>query len=331
MKRLIKYWSTISSDEHSFSECSSRYEILPELVSDEAGGKELRALAKKYNIEIRTYVFTREDGGRSRHGLTITHAVKVEETKSGRGMYSDEKYQVYLGFITLPKADGTLKPLASLDNPVTHDQAIEIVNLQEYGVDNYGETMDGAGDQCVLVKSGWNYDHEISFLGYSLESFEKSLGITEHGFYDDTENCSECGKFDSRDNGYTYNFRYVECKGNLGINCGCFDEFCESEEAIEHYKDNTEECMNLTGAKALTDKGKLKHLERFIWGMVDGRGGYYAGKATREGDPKSVLEEYQTKYPKKSFVFTHDESGQFQTYFSIWEVTQTKAKKKKST
>ena len=59
--------------------------------------------------------------------------------------------------------------------------------------------------------------------------------------------------------------------------------------------------------------------------MVDGRGGYFNGKSTREGTPKSVLAEYMALKPDSVFLFTHDESGQFQTYFSIWEIKQDNA------
>jgi hypothetical protein len=163
--------------------------------------------------------------------------------------------------------------------------------------------------------------------GYSLESFEKVLDINDHGFEDDTDNCSECGLFDSRDNGYTYNFQYVESMGNLGINCGCFDKYTSTDEGIDHYSDNASECMELSAAKKLARKGKLKHLERFIGGWTDGRGGYYEGKSVREGKPESVLEEFQAKYPDRSFVFTRDSSGQFQTYFSIWEIKKGKSKR----
>ena len=92
-------------------------------------------------------------------------------------------------------------------------------------------------------------------------------------------------------------------------------------------QDNWEECINdcktsveLDVAEKLEEQKKIKHLERFIGGMTDGRGGMYDGESTREGNPVEVLAEYQDKHPDKQFLFTHDESGQFQTYFSIWLV-----------
>lgn len=313
MKRLIKYWNMYERDGANFSDCSTKYEILPELVKDDAGSNELLALAKKYKIKNNLKVVVLEQGRR----LSVTHAVKVRETKPGSGMYASDPgrtHQVYLGFITIP--DGSLEPIASLDNKVTPKMANNIVNNQEYGVADYGETVD---HKMVLVKSGWDYYHAIKLAGYSLESFEKVLDITDHGFEDDTSRCSRCYLYDSNDSGYTNNFRIMDYE-ILGINCGCYAEFCESDEALDMYADNADQAMELDAAEKHEKAGRLKFLERFIGGMTDGRGGSYGGKRTREGDPDSVYKEYRKKYPQKRFLFTHDESGQFQTYFSIWEI-----------
>lgn len=323
MKRLIKYWNTFSSDGARFSDCSTKYEILPMIVADEADEVDLIMLADHFNVPLLTSDMTvLKPENKWDRSLSISHALKVDEVKKGRGMYSDEVYQVYLGFITLPKPfTEVLKPINAIDVPVNEEQVYEIINNQVYGVDQVGETVDGG---IVLVKGGWNYYHEIKLLGYSLESFEEAAGITEHGFYDDTSSCNGCNKYDSNDNNYTYNFRYVESTGELlGVNCGCFDEFCKSEEGLSHYQDNADEAMELSTAQEHESNGKLKHLERFIGGMVDGRGGYWRGYgSTRESTPEKALKEYQEKAPGKSFIFSHDESGQFQTYFSIWEVIE---------
>jgi hypothetical protein len=161
----------------------------------------------------------------------------------------------------------------------------------------------------------------MSLLGYSRESFEKVLGITEEGFYDDTESCSQCGKYDSRDNGYTYNFRYIESTGNLGVNCGCYSEFAESPEAIEAYTDSPDHAIEADAIKAHVKAKRLKFIERFVGGMTDShRPHYFDGEPVRVSTPEKVLAELKAKYPKRSYVFSHDESGQFQTYFSVYQV-----------
>jgi hypothetical protein len=327
MKRLIKFWNRYQSDGAKFSTCSTEYELLPVLVDDNAGFEELKALAKEHGIKLGRKKYQGEvkpkDSWRS--SLIISHAINTTEIKEAKYKTRDnESYVVHLGFITLDEK-GILKPKKSLNNKITRDDALEIVNLRKYGVSDYGETVDG---KMIIVKENWNYFHDMTMLGYPVKNFEKALKAENDGFEDDTDMCSDCGKFDSRDNGYSNNFRYVDSRGNLGLNCGCFDEFCASDDAIEHYKDSSQECMELSGAKTLQKQGKLKHLERFIGGWVDGRGGYFGGEYTREGKPDEVLKEYQEKYPNKSFIFTHDESGQFQTYFSIWEVVKKPKKRK---
>jgi hypothetical protein len=187
----------------------------------------------------------------------------------------------------------------------------------EFGISAVGEMV---GGETVLVKTGWEYFHVLPLLGYSLEDFEERLGIEEHGFDDDTESCSGCGKFDSRDDGYMYNFREV-CGDWLGVNCGCYEEAIESE--WESFVDDSERAIELAVAERLAEKGEIEHVERFIGGMVDGRGGYWRGSgAVREGNPEDVLAEMREKEPDARFVFSHDESGQFQTYFSIWRVVE---------
>jgi hypothetical protein len=51
MKRLIKFWGNYS-DKCEFSNCSTKYEILPILVDDAAGNKELQELALSNGIEF---------------------------------------------------------------------------------------------------------------------------------------------------------------------------------------------------------------------------------------------------------------------------------------
>lgn len=321
MKRLIKYWS--SYNETSFSDCSTKYEILPVLVDDSAGADELKRLAREHGYAYRTKVTEpKREGYRPNK---ITHSLKLSETlpMPQHSIRKDRrKMHVFLGFITLTtsQSDNAILPLnKGLNKRVTSKQANDIVNSQAFGVADVGTI----GKENMIVMESWNYYHEIKLQGYSLESFEKHYGVDktknkgERYFSDSVSQCGECGEWDHQDDGYTYNFRVIG--GDLlGINCGCFKEACKN--SIEDFEDNTDTPMELEAAEELKKEGRLIFLERFIGGMVDGRGGSYGGKSTREGTPAGVLAEYKKKFPKASFVFTHDESGQFQTYFSIWKV-----------
>lgn len=328
MKRVIKYWNKYQSDEAlRFSDCSTEREILPILVPDDAGEAELLAIAQRLALEVSGSALEHNEhtAGRGYTDFKITHAVQVGTKQTQQAWREPEVFPVYLGFITLPKR-GPLPVLKGVDTELTKDQVNDVLGeLDVYGIHDVGETVDGG---IVLVKSGWDYFHAMPLLGYSLKSFEHRIAgdetwdefdtpNIEHGFYDDTQRCDECGKFDNRDDGYNYNFR--EFEGDwLGIRCGCFDEACKGN--IDPFVNNTENCMELSVAESLESDGELEHVERFISGMVDGRGGSFNGEYCREGDPKTVLDELLKAEPDGQFVFTHDESGQFQSYFSVWRV-----------
>lgn len=328
MKRLIKYHNIYSSDGAQFSTCSTRYEVLPVLLPDTAGNKELRAAAMRLGIRLKGNVTAVKPAPRGYRDITVTHAVKVDETVKAERWRQAEEYRVYLGLVDLSSFENkTLAPVESVNNDISDDDAFRIEDAQHYGVMDTGETVDGG---VVLVMDGWHYYHQMPLLGYSLSSFEKARGVTEHGFHDDTEQCSNCGLYDSSDNGYTYNFRYLESAGNLGINCGCYAKHCQNN--VEDFANNTDTPIELEDAKKLQKQGRLQFVERFIGGMTDGRGGYWYGKGDgsgycREGTPAKVLAELLAKEPKSEFVFTHDESGQFQTYFSVWRLMPEVQKK----
>ena len=327
MKRLIKYHSSYESDGAKFSACSTTFEVLPELVEDNAGIKELKALAKKHGLKIgrKAQTLITTEMAKNWPSSFVTHAINLTE-KFVRETYmgKTEEHIVYIGFITLCES-GPLKPVKEIDTSLTEEQAQEIINSQYYGVSDVGEHA--VEDKLILVKSGWEYYNQMRLLGYNHKQFEEILNAEDYGFNDDTFRCGECGLFDSNDDGRHTHFRIVD--GDiLGVRCGCFDEHCK-ENFAEEYGDNPDHAIERDTALELQEEGKLKLLETFIGGMVDGRGGYFAGKPTREGTPEAVLKEYKEKYPKKTFLFTHDESGQFQTYFSIWEIKKTKSKSKR--
>ena len=316
MYRLIKYYDSIGQGKEGlFSDCSTKYEIL-DLCPDSCDSETLLVYAMKHGFKVKGLPFVPKTQ-HGRRNINIVHTVQLAEEHVDTYWNKTEIKPVFLGLVDLSALQGPLSALTGTNNELTSEQALNIVNDQAYGVDSVGEMVDG---ETIIVKSSWKYYHQIPLLGYSLKSFEKIMGITEHGFSDDTYSCHGCGLYDNEYSGHTYNHRVVnECE-LLGVRCGCYDEHCQSNNGLDEYIDQHSKCVNLDSAKALEKKGKLKFIERFIGGMVDGRGGHYAGEFIREGDPENILVDLKAKYPKRRYVFSHDESGQFQTYFSIWQV-----------
>lgn len=337
MKRVIKFWGNYS-DEFTFSNCSTYYEVLPVLVADDAGLPELKAVAKKFGIKLgrQSYERTKDKKlfpyQRNSTGFGLTHSIKTMEVrKQDSGVYLRGEIKeriVYLGLIQLPNTENAaLQPVESIGNKVTKDQASEIVCDQDFGVSDVA-TID---DTVMIIMKGWDYFHIMPMLGYDLESFQQALGVkdkSDRTFSDEVSSCHECGAWDHNDDGYNQNFRVVQECTLLGINCGCYEEYCQSDDAIEAYADQHDQCMELAACESLVEAGKLKFVERFIGGWTDGRGGYFNGEATREGKPADVLKELKAKNPRKRYLFSHDESGQFQQYFSVWEILNKGTKRK---
>lgn len=321
MKRLIKYHSRYKDVQ--FSNSSTEYELYPIVVEDSAGEAELKQFAKELGLENRSKLVSIPQEKYSR-GLKITHCLTLNEKHDRVYFGKKESDQVYLGFITIPEYK-CLKLNKGLDKKLTKDEAWEIVNSQSFGVDNVGQME----SRPMLVMQGWEYYHELKVNGYSLNSLLKNLKVDKDDkhFSDSVNSCGECGEWDYNDDNYTTNFRVLG--GDfVGVNCGCFEKL--SKENIELFVGNTDTPMELDTAKDLETDGKLEFVERFIGGMTDGRGGSYGGQRTREGTPEGVLKEYSEKFPKGKFLFTHDESGQFQTYFSIWKLKSKARNKTKS-
>lgn len=318
MKRLFKFYQQYESDERRFSTCSTEYAVLPHIVEDAAGSDKLMAFAKQLGLETVGEPVEAEKPNYGFRPLLITHSVLLAESEEVKvGFFGPvEKRPVYLGFITVPDELYTegLEASSDIGIKISEEQAHEIVNNQEAGVFDYGNTVDG---EVVMVKEGWEYWHILPLLGYDLKSFEDALGITQHGFSDDTFRCAVCGLFDSNDNGYQYNYRMTD-EGPVGIRCGCYDEYSKSH--LDEYIGNPDKPIQLETAEKLEKEGVLEHIERFIGGMTDGRGGSWGGDPCREGDPATLLHKFIESDPEGDYLFSLDECGQFQTYFSLWKV-----------
>lgn len=314
MKRLIKYTSPY--EEIQFSNCSTKYEVLPFVVEDNAGSKELRELTILLGFTPIGNCKTLE----VKQNISITHTVAVE-TKPRLDWHGkiDSRRPIEttrLGFITLNERDAErcgIEVNVELEGELTEAQSYNILNNQAFDFYDF-ITID---NEVLLNIETWDAFHYLELLGYSLQKFMESHNCKETVFSDSVTSCGQCGEWMFNDNGYTYNYRFVDSE-LLGIACGCYKEHIEQnwQDRINDTRTPIEKDI----AETLEDSGKIEHLERFIGGMTDGRGGYYNGESTREGDPETVLAEYKRNFPSIDFIFTHDESGQFQTYFSIYKV-----------
>lgn len=335
MKRLIKFYTRYTShnDKVEFSTCSSKMEVLPYLVDDKAGPAVLMRLAKELGLRTKGQAVKVTSKGYSRS--RITHAVALTSyVASESSMYKGEKYREYLAFIPCPQSD-VLTPSAAIGQVLTADQAYSIVNGQELGIQEVGEHLDG---KTILVKEGWEFYTDLRILGYDHEQFLKVMGAEDYGFSDDTFTCSGCQKMESNDSGHTVNYRIVGCE-MLGIGCGCYDEHAASVDGLDDYAGKSDEAMELSAAKVHAEAGRIVFIERFIGGMTDpGRGGYWHGDddsdadyaesgTVRNGRPAAILKALKAADPKGVYMFSHDDSGQFQSYFSVWKVIKGRGSK----
>lgn len=172
-------------------------------------------------------------------------------------------------------------------------------------------------DQNYVSEVGC-WDPEILPLTNSDKTFLESAYVGQ------IEHCTEC-----YDNAFDANECYEESGFKItedGYVCpDCFEAY--AAEHLDDYINAPSRCITLKSAEALRAKGRLKFIERFIGGMTDGRGGSWGGERCSEGHPIEILKALKAKYPKRNYVFSHDESGQFQTYFSVWQVKSKRGAK----
>lgn len=316
MKRLIKYWNQYN--DSYFSDCSTEYEIL-DLVDDSFGYKELRQLAELNDIEVVGKCFKPEFYNSWKLG--ITHAIKIKDpVTTDTGVYfkgEPKQVDAYLGFITLPDVE-YIPALETLNNELTQEQVDNLISYQDLSISNLAEINESG---LRIIIEDWDYFHSLKLLGYSFKSLHKLCGTDECTFSDEVEFCHECGAYDWRDDGYTYNHRIVDDCHLLGINCGCYDEYCKSDAGLNEFSDNPDKCMESDSADELVESNKIEFLERFVGGMTDSwRTHHYDGQPVRVLSPDEALIEYKDKLPESCFLFVRDESGQFQTYYSLYKI-----------
>ena len=302
MKRAIIYMNRFDSDKSNFSTSGTKYEIVPGLYQDDAGEAELRAIATNRGM---TLEFDSQVESKGYSKIKLTHVSRIT---------NDSEFK-FMAFVSLPDVE-ELPARKSLQCKTNKRALYNLINNNSYqvGIVGMGESIE---NETWLIIGNHSFYHILPLLGYSIDSLIETNGIDGIYFDDEVSQCSMCGMWARNDDGYRANFHVSNCE-LIGVECGCWHDHCTND--ISEFVDDAEKCIELSTAEELENSNKIEHLERFIGGMVDGRGGYWAGGAVREGNPKGVLKEYANKFPDDKFVFSHDESGQFQAYFSIWRV-----------
>lgn len=313
MKRLIKFWQTYETEGIKFSSCSTNYEVIPVIVGTDASNKELRLLSEKLKIKTAGCV----KKGTGTRPLTITHAIKLKERKKVSDYSCGNKrgfnwHTMYLGFIDISLNEYCkTKVMEDCTGKLNRDTFETIISDSFFNVQ---DIIKLDGEDTALVTS-WDAFHWPELLGYQKwDTLLKDLEIEDSVFDDSVFQCGACGEWFYNDNGHTFNYRLVnKCE----LYClDCAKDF-ESKN-IEEYLDNAQKCVQSETLQKMDDSSYEK-LETFITGMCDGRGGSFDGEFTRELTPEEVLKEYKGKTPDSKFFFVHEESGQFQTYFSIYK------------
>jgi len=293
------------------------------VVSPTGKPSELRAHAKRLGL---TPV------GRARRVKSISQwreaqAVAVLDLAEEGKRYGELK-KLVLGWVKIPdveywtgKGKGAV-PVRAEIGPMSEEDFQAYINdgggVDQWGIADFGETVDG---ESAVIISGWHFYSVGPLLGYTWQSILENYGASEpFGFEDDSDSCGECGLIDTRDNGYTYNFRWLESHGAYyGVRCGCYLEAVKG--ALEDFVNKPEEAMPRESVEELVDEGKLEFVRRYIGGLTDpGRGGYYDGERVENGDPTEIMAAALKADPDGEYLFSHDESGQFQTYFSLYRV-----------
>jgi len=307
MKRLIKFYNKYNSDKAQFSNCSTEYEVLPHIVQDDATPSDLRELAKSLNYNVKHQKVIKNEPKRW-GGIEITEAIFVNETKTKESFNNKETFKVYLGFATIPDE---IEVKESLNNPVSQDMLTDLINSQVCEMYTIAEI----DRNSMLVISGWDAFHLFQLAGYTdFDTTLRELDIYNSVFDDSVFSCHDCGEWEYNDNGYVNNFRIVNECSLLGINCGCYEKHCIDN--VESFIGDHTSVLDDSAIYSLLESNKIELLETFISGMVDERGGYINGKSVSESTP----EEAKEKYKEHDVVFGLDDSGQFQTYFSIYKI-----------
>jgi hypothetical protein len=294
--------------------------VLPLIVTEEAGTIELQEACNQFNCEIQSGV-VQPKTSRYRRDLTITHAIKIGQKEINNSFRSETKIvSEYIGFITLPENhNNCLEPIEDCAGKIDFEDFYNILNDQCYDFYDVAEI----DNETLLVTSSWSAYHYTGLIGYQeFDQLLKDLEIDGQVFDDSVSRCDECGAWMYNDAGYTYNYRIIGCT-LVGVDCGCMESLQAESYTSDFYLNNADNCIERSTADQLVENNEIQILETFIGGMVDGRGGYINGQSTREGVPSEILAEYIEKYPDYNFIFIHEESGQFQSYFSIAIVAST--------
>ena len=305
MKRLIKYNSSYS--EETFSDCSTNYEVLPFLVENDASSKDLRKLVN--SLGLKTSGNCKKLTPSRFGGIQITHNVKLEETTN----IGNKDVPVFLGFITIKDVE-EIKIHETINNEVTSEIMNIAIDSQDFSIRDIIEI----DNETRLLIESWEAFHHFRLSGYTdFDTMLENLDINDYIFDDSVFLCGGCYEWHYSDDCYSYNYKIID--GEIfGVSCGCAD--VEEKENYDNFINDSDQCISIEVATELVTSGEFQEIETFIGGMVDGRGGYINGKSVNEGVPSDILANLLVNDPEGQFVFAINEIGQFQTYFTVFQV-----------
>lgn len=276
----------------------------------------------------------------------MKNAIKV--TGNNEGLYSPKAYEE----LRLQLSTGDFHTHKALPVKVSNKTPIqihpseytvtEIHGIKFIGRSEYGELHainDNGGFEHYDLTYGDNTADGNSYVsccgsGYSPRSLvplsKKDIENIEGAYTSDGLcSCEECGLMYDTDS-YESNPGYIVA-GECSFVCreGCFVEWLKRH-GVEDYVNKADRCIPLEATKSLVKSKQIKFVRRYIGGMTDaGRGGSFNGEHVENGQPKQVLRELLEEDSNAEYVFSHDESGQFQTYWSVWKVLPKQNKKAK--
>lgn len=321
MKRAVKLWNEYQNDSFRFSDCSTRYEILPFLVNNDLDGDAaLASVAEFLGLEIgQPEKIEIDERGLRGSRIKTVNAFKLNETKNLPSRWNEEQKSVpvFLALLDIGERDSVLPFVESLEGKIDSDLMWKIIQSGDFSI---RDIIDLSGEKNLLIES-WQAFHILALYGYQdFKTLLNDLEIDDSVFDDSVFQCGECGTWDYNDSGYTYNYRVIGCDIYGIRECSCGHEVA-AECLEEEYVNNPETCVENEVLELI--KGRAEKIETFIGGMVDGRGGYINGESVREGHPAAVLKEFLSKNPDGKYFFVREGSGQFQTYFSIYQLNES--------
>lgn len=325
MYRAVKFPQMYASDGSALRALHADRATFLDIVSATDSAAELKKIATDMGLAYHKKSVRAVNKYHDYQMPATTRVIELVERETTRfGLRSDETSPIYLAWVKIPEVAGL--PIRTVVSDDVSDAEIENFRLEgdysQLGIGQYGDDENG---KCVIAVGDHSFWAIGPLLGYSVNAVCAMLGGAEDNitFDDQVFYCQGCNTLQEDTDGHMYRYRQVD--GELfGIACGCAAE--AELECIEDYVNEPDKQITAESAERLVESGNLVHVARYIGGWTDpGRGGYYDGESVENGEPEGVIKALLEASPDASFVCSVDESGQFQTYWSVYRLIEDKA------